>query len=139
MNDKSLIAEGWATLTTTGFTGLIGPFWTKGKGPDRQVGLIADERHCNSHLGSVHGGVLMTFSDVGLGFGVVDELGGPCCATAQIQLQFVSSARVGDLLICKPELIRRSKELVFMRGLICVEDKVVASADGIWKVISPQK
>jgi len=35
-------------------------------------------------------------------------------------------------------VIRRSKHLVFVRGLISTGDMPVASAEGIWKVLEPK-
>jgi uncharacterized protein (TIGR00369 family) len=135
MDASTLEAAGWQSLSPEGHTGLIGPFWLKGKGKDRQVGLIAEARHCNNHIGSVHGGVLMTLSDVGMGLGVVDELGGLNCLTAELQIQFVATAKLGEFLVCKPELVRNAKSMLFMRGLIMVEGRIIASISGIWKAL----
>ena len=79
----------------------------------------------------------MTFADIALGAGVAaamadDRLN---CATVSLQTQFVSVARIGEFISCKPEVIRKSKQLVFMRGLIQVGDKTIASAEGIWKLL----
>ncbi len=112
----------------------MGPYWWRGTGSEAAIGFVADERHAN-HIGTVHGGMLMTFADIALGFGVVQALGTPHCATAQLALQFVATAKFGEFVTCRPEVIRRTEQLVFVRGLICVGDKVVASADGIWKVL----
>lgn len=134
MDLTTLEDAGWQRLVTDGHTGVVGPFWMRGENQTREVGLVAEARHCNSHLGTVHGGVLMTFSDVGMGLGVVDALGAPKCATADLHIQFISAAKLGDFLICKPELIRATKSMVFMRGVISVDEMIVAAMNGIWKV-----
>jgi acyl-coenzyme A thioesterase PaaI-like protein len=121
-----------------GFSGTVGALWLHHEGSQRVVGFFSEERHCNNHLGTVHGGVLMTFADIGLGVAVVDALGGPYCATAQLQIQFVATAPTGAFIICRPEIVRRTSQLFFMRGLITVDDRTVASADGIWKVFEPK-
>ena len=136
MDSQKLESEGWAKLSPGGFSGMVGPFWKKVDNDKLEVGLIAEDRHCNNHISTVHGGVLLAFSDVSLGLGVVEALGSPSCVTTQIQLQFIATAKVGELIVCTPEVIRKSKELVFMRGLLRTADnKIVASADGIWKII----
>jgi acyl-coenzyme A thioesterase PaaI-like protein len=62
-------------------------------------------------------------------------LGGLGCVTVSLQTQFVSSARLGDFVVCRSQVIRRSKHLVFVRGLVSVDDDTFASAEGIWKVL----
>jgi uncharacterized protein (TIGR00369 family) len=135
MNIESLTAAGWTKIETGGFTEGMGPFWVRGAGAGCELGLVAEPRHSNNHMGTVHGGALMTLADVALGYAVVGVLGGRHCVTAQLQLQFVSGARIGDFVVCRPELLRQTSQLVFMRGLICVGETVAASADGIWKVL----
>jgi len=135
MTPAELQSAGWTAREFDGFTGLLGALWTRSKGAERVLGFFVEPRHTNTHLGTVHGGALMTFADTALGFGVVDALGAQNCATAQLQMHFVSAAKVGEFVTCRPEVIRRSAQLVFVRGLLSVGDKPVASADGIWKVL----
>jgi len=134
MDAGTLEAAGWASLEVGGFTGFAGAYWWRGAGSEAAIGFIAGEHHGN-HIGTVHGGMLMTFADVALGFGVVQALGAPRCATVQLTTQFIATAKLGEFITCRPEVIRQTDQLVFVRGLICVGDKVVASADGIWKVL----
>jgi len=138
MDPQSLKAAGWKAIEVGGFTGEAGPFWVRDKGSECLLGLIVEERHTNSNLGTLHGGVLMTFADVAFGYGAVKSIGTQLCATAQLQYQFVSLARIGEFVTCRPELVRRTSQLVFMRGLFCVGDKTIGSADGIWKVLEPR-
>ena len=130
----ALMAEGWTLFKPNSFSELVGPFWTKGEGPDRIFGFVARADHGNGN-GTVHGGMLMTFADNSLGNAVAASLRGTYCATIQLQLQFTAAARAGDFVICRPEIIRRSMTLFFMRGLLTVQDKTVASAEGVWKVL----
>jgi len=135
MDPESLRVAGWQMAEVGGFTAQLGPLWMRGEGRERVIGMIVEERHTNTHLGTVHGGVVMTFADIGLGAGVDAAIEGASSATASIQTHFISAARVGDFMTCKPEVIRRSKRLVFVRGLITVDGKTVASVDGIWKIL----
>ena len=134
MDAETLDAEGWATLDTRGFTGLVGGFRTRRIADRREVGFVVAAQHAN-HIGTCHGGMLMTLADNALGFAVMEAIGGLGCATAQLQIQFVAAARLGDFVVCRPELIRRSNALVFLRALISVGDRTIASADGIWKIL----
>lgn len=135
MDRESLRAAGWDCIKPGGFTGHVGALWRRETDAGQEVGLLVEEHHANNHIGTVHGGVIMTFADNALGMGVSRALGASNCATVSMQTQFVASARIGDFLICCPEVVRRSRQLVFMRGLVCEGDKTVASAEGIWKVL----
>jgi len=139
MSPESLTAAGWRRLDADGFTGLAGPFWLySDEAGGRTAGLIIDDRHCNSHMGTLHGGAAMTFADIALGWGASQAIGGTNCATVSLQTQFVSVARVGEFITCRPEVVRASAQMVFMRGLVMADDRAVASAEGIWKVLAPR-
>lgn len=133
-----MTAAGWRPLEAPGFSSAIAPLWTRGDGPGRSVAFVAGPHHSNTHIGTVHGGVLMTFADIVLGLNVADLLGAPLCVTAQLQLQFVSVGRIGSLVIGTPEVVRQTRSLVFMRGLITADGETIASADGIWKILAPR-
>ncbi|HSW12942.1 MAG TPA: PaaI family thioesterase [Solimonas sp.] len=137
MDAAALTAAGWTRIDTTGFTSTIGPLWRQGSDQDCSLAFLAEERHSNNS-GAVHGGALMTFADICLGYRGARALGHTACVTAQLQLQFISGARIGELVSCKPELIRLSSQLIFVRGLISAGGRTVASADGIWKILDPR-
>lgn len=132
----ALEKKGWSSGIFDAFSGQLGPVWTRGRGVDGEleVAFHATEAHTNGHLGTVHGGLLMTFADVSLGMKVGETIGGPRCTTVSLQVQFVSAGKVGDFLICRPEVVRRTRHLMFMRGLITAGDRPVATAEGIWKI-----
>lgn len=139
MDAASLQAAGWKPLEATGFTGYIAPLWIRnGEGIATGAGFIADERHVN-YQETVHGGALMTFADIALGWIATEALGHKRCVTAQLAIQLVSAPRVGDFISCHAELVRKTSQLVFVRGLIVAGDRTLASADGIWKVLAPKQ
>jgi uncharacterized protein (TIGR00369 family) len=132
MDPEVLKAEGWRCRTGKGFDAAAGPYWMRGWGPEREAGLLVEEKHTNN-AGKMHGGALMTFTDIALGSGAADALGHKNCVTVQLNIQFVSGPRVGEFIMCRPEVVRRSSELVFMRGLITTAERTIASVEGIWK------
>ena len=103
------------------------------------MGLVLRDHHANSHMGTVHGGVVMTFADNAMGVGVVDAIGGQNCSTVSLQTQFVASAKVGEFLTCEPEVVRKTRNMVFVRGLVKSDDRVVATVDGIFKITAGDK
>ncbi len=136
---ESLQAEGWERAELGGFSGVAGPFWIRVVDGRRALGLIIEDRHCNNHIGTIHGGLVMTFADMGLGVTVSDVLGHNRCVTLSLQSQFVSVARVGEFVTCKAEIVRATKSIVFVRGFIMVDERVVASCEGLWKVMEQRQ
>ncbi|CAN5419368.1 hypothetical protein BH10PSE14_BH10PSE14_03440 [soil metagenome] len=134
-----LEADGWTLLSGTHFHEAAGPYWVRRESGQRIVGLLGQERHGNGYVGTIHGGVLTTFADIALGMGVVDAADTRDCVTLQLQMQFAATAPIGSFLTCRPELVRRTSQVVFMRGLIMTGDRTVAAADGIWKLLGPEK
>lgn len=131
-------AAGWVAREARGYTGFIAPLWSRGTaGVDRAVGFIADARHANYH-GTVHGGALMTFADIALGWIAADALDATNCVTVQLAMQFVAAPKLGEFVHCSAELVRQTSQIIFVRGLIKADDRTVASADGMWKVVDPR-
>jgi acyl-coenzyme A thioesterase PaaI-like protein len=139
VDEASLIADGWKRLPTVRYSAAIGPSFARRRDGVLAVGLIAGEHLGNDNLGIVHGGALMTFADMALGFGVGIEGQNEHFVTAQMQVYFVAAAPVGSFITCQPEVVRRTSSLVFMRGLIEAEGRVVASCDGMFKLLNPAK
>ena len=139
MDETTLRADGWSPIEVEGFCSTISPLWVKGEPGARTVGLLVRPEHANVHLRTLYGGALMTFADAALSLGVGEVLEGMFAVTAQLQTYFVAAARIGDLVECKPEIMRRTKDMVFVRALLTVNERTVAGADGIWKVIDPAR
>lgn len=136
MTQKFSTDEGWQELKAGGFTGATGPFFVRNRNGVLEVALAAEPRHCNSNMQTVHGGVVMTFADICLGRGAAEVIGGPNLVTVQLNVHFVAGSRAGDILIGRPEIVRQTSQLVFVRGLIEANGKTVANADGIWKAVA---
>lgn len=137
MDPESLKADGWKLIEADGFTGHVGPFWMLDNDGEKTLGLLIEQRHANIHMGTLHGGVVMTFADIALGSGVAAVLREQRlnCATLSLQTQFVSVARMGDFITCTPEIVRQSRQIIFVRGLIKAGEKTIASVEGLWKVL----
>lgn len=140
MDAAALAAEGWRELPTANFSRAIGSTWAWGERGARKVGWLTDPATQNDHGGMVHGGAMMTFADIALGCAVADALvPGRPFVTVQLQYNFVAAAPPGGFVSCEPEVVRRTSQLVFVRGLIKAGERTVGSAEGIWKVLEPEK
>ena len=85
-----------------------------------------------SNLGNiVHGGAILTFIDMAMfagGYSAGATLGPS--VTLDLSAQFLSAAKLGLPLDCSVELLRESKRLAVMRGLVEQEGEMVASWSG---------
>jgi acyl-coenzyme A thioesterase PaaI-like protein len=124
--------EGWSIHTDEGFIEHVGPIWERHEPDETRYGFVADPRHVNL-LGVVQGGMLMTFADRALGLCAWQAAEGTPCVTIQFEMQFLSSGRIGEFIELRPEVVRRTASLVFLRGVLTAGSRSVAAASGIWK------
>ncbi len=93
-----------------------------------------EARHANG-LGIVHGGAIMTFFDASLGSAAWDAVDRSPAVTLTLTSEFLSPARPGDLLICRPTVTRKARSVLFVRGEITIGNRLVATANSVWKVL----
>ena len=116
------------------FADVNGPLWRRIEDGKLIVGFRVEWRHCNP-TGMCHGGMLMTFADQAFGELVLDSVKRRLCATVQLNTHFIAAVQIGDLVEARGEIVRGTRSLVFIRGLLTVGERTVASIDGIWKVL----
>jgi acyl-coenzyme A thioesterase PaaI-like protein len=133
---ENLVADGWTKDEAGGFTGHISPFWHRVVEGVLSIGFFAEARHCNEHLGTVHGGAILTFADVAGGFTAFRALGHSRCATVNLQAYFLAPPKRGQFISCTPEITRQTRDLLFIRALIHSDGRTVASTEGLWKVLA---
>lgn len=139
MTDAELEAQGWTQAVMQHFSAALGPIWLRGEPGDREVALFTTKRVVNDFEGMMHGGALMTFADIALGIAAADTLRPPLMATAQLQFHFTAAAPIGVLLTCKPEMVRKTSHLIFVRGLFEADGRTVGMADAMFKVLAAEK
>ncbi len=129
-------AAGWELFPDGGFIDHVGPIWTR-TGPSglKSFAFVAQPKHANL-IGLVHGGMLMTLADRALGVAGWDAAGGRPSVTIQFDMQFVSSAKMGEFAELAPEVVRLTSSLVFLRGTLTVAGRAVATASGVWKILN---
>ena len=127
-------AEGWKLVAARGFPVLVGNFWSKRFEAGYRFGFLADERHANVG-GVVHGGMLVTFVDDLLGLSTHFAVGQRPVSTIQLNTRFIAPARPGEFLVLVPQVQRVTRSVVFIRGEVFVGDRLILSADGVWKIL----
>ena len=137
---EGLKAEGWRELRASGFTRAVGQVLFRTDRGAMEAGFIASDQIGNDNAGGdvVHGGALMTFADIVLGFASAKASGKPYCVTVQMNYQFVGAARFGDFVNCRAEVVRVTNSLVFARGLVRAGEQDIGSVDALFKPIKPR-
>ena len=94
----TLAAAGWKPMPASDYPALVGPFLARRDGEGGwRYGFVAEQRHLNLG-GVVHGGMLMSFADDALGMTVWQAVGRRPVTTVQLNTQFVSPVRLGELV-----------------------------------------
>jgi acyl-coenzyme A thioesterase PaaI-like protein len=128
--------EGWSHAPQFDpFEAFLGPYFERFDSGSREMAFFVDDRHTNVS-GYAHGAALMTFSDAVLGYKVWDETDRAACVTIAQQTSFVGSGRLGDLVQCRPQLVRKTREIVFVRGDFFADGKIVFTAQSAWKLLT---
>ena len=56
--------------------------------------------------------------------------------TMQLNTHFMAAARPGEFLEARGEILRLANSVAFVRGTLTVGDRLIAAADGVWKVLA---
>ena len=129
-----LKADGWSLVEATGFIQLVGPLWERVVDSVHEYALPTADKHHNRR-GLVQGGVLMTFADRTCGMTARFVTGKPTMATAQLDVHFVESGKIGEILVSRPRVVRATRSLIFMSTEITVDKRVIAMANGVFKIL----
>jgi len=137
MTDKAadkLKSSGWTLVDTTGFLSLVGPLWQRIVGGEHEYALITQDKHHNRR-GLVQGGLLMTFADRACGMTARYVSGRPTLATVQLDVHFVDSGKIGEILLAKPRVVRATRSLIFMTTEVTAGNRCIVTANGVFKIL----
>jgi acyl-coenzyme A thioesterase PaaI-like protein len=114
------------------FEASLGPYFERTNGT-HEFAFLIDDRHTNAQ-GVAHGGALLTFADACLGYAIWHATDRGPCVTISQQTSFLSAAVAGDLVTCRPQVVRKAREIIFMRADFRVGDRIVFTATAIWRI-----
>jgi len=137
MIDKAaakLKSDGWKMVEATGFVQMVGPLWEREVDGQYEYALLTEDKHHNRR-GLVQGGVLMTFADRTCGMTARFVTGKQTMATAQLDVHFVEAGRIGEMLLSRPRVVRATRSLIFVSTEITVDKRVIAMANGVFKIL----
>ena len=131
---EKLKSSGWTILETTGFLSLVGPLWQRIVNGEHEYALVAQDKHHNRR-GLVQGGLLMTFADRACGMTARHVSGRPTLATVQLDVHFVDSGKIGEILLAKPRVVRATRSLIFTTTEVTAGNRCILMASGVFKVL----
>jgi len=113
---------------------LIGPLYCRGEGVELIIGLRVEAKHCNAR-GTVHGGILATLADVALGYTMAFSSTPPAnLITANLTLDFAGTAKIGDWLEARVDVLKSGSRLSFANCYITVNEQRIVRASAVFLV-----
>ena len=95
---------------------------------------IISENHLNA-AGITHGGYLSALIDAGAGTAAHRAAGNAPCVTISLDIKFIGASKVGDKIFGYTKILKKTKTLVFLFCELKCNDEIIASANGIWKIL----
>ena len=90
------------------------------------------ENHLNA-AGITHGGFIAAVVDAGAGTAAHKAAENNPCVTISLELKFISAVKLGQELIGTTKIQKKTKSMVFLTCELKTENKIVATASGVWK------
>lgn len=123
------------------FEAYLGPFFINPDwrsldleaGDELKVAFKIDDRHVNAR-GICHGGMFMTFADATLGI-VSWFVADKPTVTLSLQSNFLKPGHLGDWVITRPKLIRKTASIIFVESTLEVEEEPIFTCSSLWKVV----
>ena len=93
-----------------------------------------NENHLNA-AGITHGGYLSALIDAGAGTSAHRAADNLPCVTISLDLKFIGASKIGDEIIGKTKILKKTNTLIFLFCELNCNGKILASASGIWKIL----
>ena len=119
-----------------GFIAGNGPLYQKKLEHGVLLGFRVEPRHCNP-MGICHGGMIATFCDMFLPISahhLSDELHQRFLPTINLQVDYLAPSPKGAWVQGEGQVLRSTRSLVFMQGVVTADGEPVARASGIFKI-----
>ena len=121
----------WRLKDATRYNGFLGPLLVRREGDAARVRMMPTRVHTNLQ-NSIHGGTTMGFADVAL-FAAARMMGmieAGSAVTLDMSFQFIGTGRADIYLDAEVDVLRETRRLIFMRGLIVQGDARLAAFSG---------
>lgn len=127
---------GWTTwsLGSDPYETAIGPFYFRMDGERIRCAFQPRREHLNGG-GTIHGGALMSFADFAL-FGIAHKaLNGAHAVTLTCNSEFIGAGALEGVVEAEGEILRDTRSVVFIRGLVTQASRPLLSFSGTLKKI----
>jgi len=94
-----------------------------------------EENNLNT-AGITHGGYIASIIDSGAGTAAHRAAENSMCVTISLDIKFIGATKSGDEIIGFVKILKRTKSMVFLICHLKNNEKIIASAYGIWKILS---
>jgi uncharacterized protein (TIGR00369 family) len=137
--DAAAVPEGYVQFPFhEGFIGHNGPLYLKREGDALVLGAPVLLRHCNP-MKIAHGGWLATLLDMALPICARAVQGGAdhFLLTVSMTIDFLGSVPLGAWVEGRAQVLKQTKRMVFVQGLLCVGGTAVARGSGVFRIGPP--
>ena len=94
-----------------------------------------EENNLNT-AGITHGGYIASIIDSGAGTGAYRAANNSMCVTISLDIKFIGATKLGDEITGFVKILKRTKSMIFLICHLKNNEKIIASASGIWKILS---
>ena len=94
-----------------------------------------EENNLNT-AGITHGGYIASIIDSGAGTGAYRAANNSMCLTISLDIKFIGATKLGDEISGFVKILKRTKSMIFLICHLKNNEKIIASASGIWKILS---
>ena len=94
------------------------------------------EKNNLNTAGITHGGYIASIIDSGAGTAAHRAAKNSMCVTISLDIKFIAATKLGDEIIGFVKILKRTKSMVFLICHLKNNEKIIASASGIWKILS---
>mgnify|MGYP000878027511 FL=1 len=95
---------------------------------------IIKENHLNA-IGITHGGYISTIIDSGAGTGAHRATNNSPCVTISLDIKFIGATKLNDEIFGFVKILKLTRSMVFLICHLKSNEKTIASASGIWKIL----
>jgi|TARA_B110001452_G_C14803274_1_gene280304 uncharacterized protein (TIGR00369 family) len=121
--------------TNQGFMRHLGGLDLK-KIDDKNYEFFVDVKDFHLNTGKIaHGGFLSTIADTGMGTAAHRVAEDKRCVTINLNMKFISVAKLGEKLNGNVKILKKTKTLIFINCEINNNKDVIVFASGTWKIL----
>lgn len=130
---------GWTTWSNGAdpYETAIGPFCFRLEADGRARCAFQPRREHLNGGGTIHGGALMSFADFSLFAIAHNALRGVHAVTLTCNSEFLSAGNLENVVYAEGDVLRETRSLVFVRGLVTQDSRPLLAFSGALKKITP--